>query len=164
MAVIAGGALGADVLGKALGSLGDIDRKIVIGVGNESEKSWTALNAYLSSGTSDVVLPEEVPNTKAFLYKAQKDRGPVATGVVGVLAYSMSDGNTLGILFSVPFDYNLYENWWNVKLYAERSKHTDESMYNDLYYNTKPHQGDNGWYEKTLGYGLKSKGCMTSSG
>jgi hypothetical protein len=162
-AVIEGASLTFGILDKILTVLGDINRKIAIGVDNESGRAWTAQNAYFFSGTSDVVLPASVPNTKAFLYDAQKDRGPVATGVVGVLAYSLSNGNTLGILFSVPYDYNWYSNWWNIKLY-KGIKRADRVMYYDLYYYANPHKGDNGWHDNKLGYGLKSKGFMTSSG
>nr|A0A2Z5Z9H5.1 RecName: Full=Deep sea actinoporin Cjtox II; AltName: Full=DELTA-actitoxin-Cja1b; Short=DELTA-AITX-Cja1b; Flags: Precursor [Cribrinopsis japonica]BBC77265.1 actinoporin [Cribrinopsis japonica] len=162
-AVIQGATLTFQVLDRILTVLGDISRKIAIGVDNESGRKWTAKNAYFFSGTSDVVLPYSVPNGKAFLYDGKKTRGPVATGAVGVLAYSMSDGNTLGILFSVPYDYNWYENWWNIKVYSG-SKRANKWMYENLYYNASPHKGDNGWHEKSLGYGLKSRGYMASSG
>uniref|UniRef100_Q5I2B1 DELTA-actitoxin-Oor1b n=1 Tax=Oulactis orientalis TaxID=308032 RepID=ACTPG_OULOR len=160
-AIIAGAALGFNVHQTVLKALGQVSRKIAIGVDNESGGTWTALNAYFRSGTTDVILPEFVPNQKALLYSGQKDTGPVATGAVGVLAYYMSDGNTLGVMFSVPFDYNLYSNWWDVKVYRGRRR-ADQAMYEGLLYGI-PYGGDNGWHARKLGYGLKGRGFMKSS-
>nr|C5NSL2.1 RecName: Full=DELTA-actitoxin-Aas1a; Short=DELTA-AITX-Aas1a; AltName: Full=Bandaporin; Short=Cytolysin bp-1; Flags: Precursor [Anthopleura asiatica]BAH80315.1 bandaporin [Anthopleura asiatica] len=162
-AVIEGGNLVMSVLDRILEAIGDVNRKIAIGVENQSGKSWTAMNTYFRSGTSDVVLPHSVPSGKALLYDGQKTRGPVATGVVGVFAYAMSDGNTLAVMFSIPYDYNLYSNWWNVKTYSGM-KRADQSMYEDLYYHASPFKGDNGWHSRNLGYGLKCRGFMNSSG
>lgn len=130
-AVISGAGFGTDILSKILGALGDINRKIAIGVSNETRHEWTAENAYFSSGTSDVLLPQTVPAKHVLLYDAHKNRGPVATGVVGTFAYYVSKGSkgyTIGVLYSVPFDYNLYENWWNVKVY-DGKKLADNDIY-----------------------------------
>nr|AAB31198.1 equinatoxin II=pore-forming toxin [Actinia equina=sea anemones, venom, Peptide, 180 aa] [Actinia equina] len=163
-AVIDGASLSFDILKTVLEALGNVKRKIAVGVDNESGKTWTALNTYFRSGTSDIVLPHKVPHGKALLYNGQKDRGPdVATGAVGVLAYLMSDGNTLAVLFSVPYDYNWYSNWWNVRIYKGKRR-ADQRMYEELYYNLSPFRGDNGWHTRNLGYGLKSRGFMNSSG
>uniref|UniRef100_A0A679KL36 mRNA n=1 Tax=Oulactis sp. TaxID=2093647 RepID=A0A679KL36_OULSP len=162
-AVIEGGNLAMSVLEKVLKAIGDVSRKIAIGVDNESGKPWTAINTYFRSGTSDIILPHEVKSGKALLYNSQKNRGPVATGVVGVLTYAMSDGNTLAVLFSVPYDYNLYSNWWNVRVYSGKQRAT-QYMYEKLYYDYSPFKGDNGWHSRNLGYGLKCRGFMNSSG
>nr|P0C1F8.2 RecName: Full=DELTA-stichotoxin-Hcr4b; Short=DELTA-SHTX-Hcr4b; AltName: Full=Cytolysin RTX-S II; Short=RTX-SII [Heteractis crispa] len=156
-----GASLGFQILDKVLGELGKVSRKIAVGVDNESGGSWTALNAYFRSGTTDVILPEFVPNQKALLYSGRKDTGPVATGAVAAFAYYMSNGHTLGVMFSVPFDYNLYSNWWDVKIYSGKRR-ADQAMYEDMYYGN-PYRGDNGWHQKNLGYGLKMKGIMTSA-
>ena len=161
--VIAAAELGFKVLTKILDVLGDVKRKVAIAVANQSGKTWSALNVYYYSGTSDVVLPPSVKNSQALLYDSRKSDGPVARGAVGVIAYAMSDGNTLGVLFSVPFDYNLYKNWWNVKVYKGRRR-ADYDMYKDLYYNSEPKRGDNGYHEKLIGFGLKAKGFMLSAG
>ena len=70
---------------------------------------------------------------------------------------------TLGVLFSIPYDYNLYSNWWNVKLYIGK-KQADYDMYYDLYYYANPFKGDNGWHHRDLGSRLKIRGSMASSG
>ena len=135
----------------------DIEGKWLYGEGK-----WTAIGAYYESGTSDTILPYEVPNKKAALYDARKTSGPVATGAVGVLGYKMEDGNTLGVMFSVPFDYNLYSNWWNAKVY-EGTKPVDKSMYDDLY-SSATFKGDDHWHESSIGCGYKVRGYMASSG
>ena len=111
--------------------MGSIQRKVAVGVANETQGTWTAIGAYYFSGTSDVVIPETVKNDKALLYDGRSTDCPVATGAVGVIGYTMEDGNTLGVLFSVPFDYNWYDNWWNAKVY-KGSKKVDHDMYEDL--------------------------------
>nr|A0A515MEN7.2 RecName: Full=DELTA-actitoxin-Afr1c; Short=DELTA-AITX-Afr1c; AltName: Full=Alpha-helical pore-forming toxin; Short=PFT; AltName: Full=Cytolysin; AltName: Full=Fragaceatoxin B; Short=fraB [Actinia fragacea] len=162
-AIIDGASLTFDVLQTVLKALGDVSRKIAVGIDNEPGMTWTAMNTYFRSGTSDVILPHTVPHSKALLYDGQKNRGPVTTGVVGVIAYAMSDGNTLAVLFSIPFDYNLYSNWWNVKVYKGHRR-ADQAMYEELYYDFSPFRGDNGWHTKSIGYGLKGRGFMNSSG
>lgn len=97
------------------------------------------------------------------LYGPRKTNGPVATGVVGVLTYYIpSIDKTLAVMWSVPFDYNFYQNWWNVKLYDNKDR-ADYDMYYDLYYNAYPFKA-NGWHSRNLGSGLQSRGSMSSSG
>ena len=100
------------------------------------------------------------------LYEARKTDGPVAKGAVGVLTYYIPKlSKTLAVMFSVPFDYNLYDNWWNVKLYREK-KRASQEVYEDLYYADKPppFKGDNGWHRRSLGTMLRIRGSMASSG
>ena len=97
------------------------------------------------------------------MYGARKTAGPVATGAVGVMTYHIpSIQKTLAVLFSVPFDYNLYSNWWDVKLYSGK-KWAGYSIYDNMYYGN-PFRGDNRWHYKDLGSGLKLMGAMSSSG
>ena len=65
-------------------------------------------------------------------------------------------------MFSIPFDYNLYRNWWNAKLYSG-NKRAGYNQYRDLYYNANPFQA-NGWHERSLGSNLKFRGSMSNSG
>ena len=112
-----------------------------------------------------MVLPHTVKHNQALLYDSRKTNGPTATGAVGVMAYRMSDGNTLAVLFMVPFDYNLYPsgNMWNVKIYRGR-KRASYDMYKEMYYHNHPLKGDDGYHVKSLGHGLKVRGYMNSSG
>ena len=86
-----------------------------------------------------------------------------ATGAVGVLVYYIpSKKMTLAVMWSVPFDYDFYQNWWNVKLYHGK-RSADKSMYEDLYYHNSPFK-PNGWKHRDLGSGLSAGGSMSSSG
>ena len=98
----------------------------------------------------------------AVLYGPRKTSGPVATGAVGVLAYYIpSIDKTISVMFSVPFDYNFYENWWNAKLYPGNERANSDQYY-DLYYDANSFKA-NGWHERSLGSGLKFRGSMSSS-
>lgn len=98
------------------------------------------------------------------LYAARQSKGPVATGVVGVLTYYIPDKySTLAVMWSVPFDYNLYpSNLWNVKLYYG-DKRPSHAMYKELYYDEDPFKAG-AWETKNLGGGLKCRGFMTTPG
>ena len=65
-------------------------------------------------------------------------------------------------MFSVPYDYGLFENWWNVKLY-NGIKRADYDIFEDMYYNADPFPA-NGWHERGLGIICKFRGVMSSSG
>ena len=69
---------------------------------------------------------------------------------------------TVAVLFSVPYDYNLYQNWWNVKLYNGDGR-ANYAMYEDLYYGANPFRA-NGQHKRDLGNSLKFRGEMTSAG
>ncbi|XP_066030192.1 DELTA-stichotoxin-Hcr4a-like [Pocillopora verrucosa] len=105
---------------------------------------------------------EEMENTKQEIDTPRKTKCPVATGSVGVVTYyTQGADKTVAVMFSVPFDYNLYSNWWDVKIYNGMKRATYD-MYEDMYYN-HPYQGDNGWHTKYAN-GFQVKGTMTSAG
>lgn len=62
-----------------------------------------------------------------------------ATGSVGVLTYDLFERTcnahteTVAIMFSVPWDYNLYKNWFAVGLY-DKGRTCDEALYKEMYY------------------------------
>lgn len=68
-----------------------------------------------------------------------------ASGAVGVLTYDLFERQnncakeTLAIMFSVPYDYNMYKNWVAVGIY-NKGKECNESLYKEMYYN-KEQQG-----------------------
>ncbi|KAM4715408.1 DELTA-stichotoxin-Hcr4a-like [Anableps anableps] len=63
-----------------------------------------------------------------------------ATGAVGVLTYELfgrssnSAKEIVAIMFSVPYDYNMYKNWVGVGIYNQ-GKECNESLYKEMYYN-----------------------------
>ena len=161
-AVVAAAELTEETLETLLDSISSVNRKIAIGFVNETPYKWEALNTYFVSGTSESVLPEFVTKGNVGLYTAKKRTGPVATGSVGVFAYYMKDAHkTIAVMFSVPFDYNIFSNWWNVKIYPGKERATHD-VYKSMYYND-PFKGDNGWHVKNVD-GFQVKGTMTSCG
>ena len=67
------------------------------------------------------------------------------SGAVGVLTYDLFERHsnrareTLAIMFSVPYDHNVYKNWLAVGIYSQ-GKECDEALYKEMYYN-KEQQG-----------------------
>ncbi|XP_053197689.1 DELTA-stichotoxin-Hmg2b-like [Scomber japonicus] len=63
-----------------------------------------------------------------------------ACGAVGVMTYDLferksnSAKETVAIMFSVPYDYNMYKNWFAVGIY-DQGKECNESLYKEMYYN-----------------------------
>ncbi|CAG5898014.1 unnamed protein product [Menidia menidia] len=65
-----------------------------------------------------------------------------ATGSVGVMTYDLFEKSkndyieSLAIMFSVPWDYNFYKNWYAIGVYKKGRK-CDESLYKEMYYEKK---------------------------
>ncbi|CAN9508666.1 unnamed protein product [Ophioblennius macclurei] len=61
-----------------------------------------------------------------------------ASGAVGVMTYELFDMQNrstvgqLAIMFSVPFDYNFYQNWLGVGIFP-RKKECDEALFKEMY-------------------------------
>uniref|UniRef100_A0A3B3Z716 Uncharacterized protein n=1 Tax=Periophthalmus magnuspinnatus TaxID=409849 RepID=A0A3B3Z716_9GOBI len=66
-----------------------------------------------------------------------------ATGAVGVLTYDLYERSrndyieTLAIMFSVPWDYNLYKNWYGVGIY-QKGRNCDKDLFKEMYYDKTP--------------------------
>uniref|UniRef100_A0A8C7Y586 Actinoporin-like protein n=1 Tax=Oryzias sinensis TaxID=183150 RepID=A0A8C7Y586_9TELE len=62
-----------------------------------------------------------------------------ATGSVGVLTYDLFDRRqkchmeSLAIMFSVPWDYNLYKNWFAVGIHM-KGCNCDKDLFKQMYY------------------------------
>lgn len=96
-----------------------------------------------------------------------------ASGAVGVMTYDLFDTHTkrctdlIAVMFSVPFDYNIYENWHAVGLF-EKTTGCDEKLYNLMYKDKdfihfKRAKGDgNGLVHQEKGISVRS--CMSSEG
>ena len=134
--------LGFTVLQSVLDALGNIERTIAIGVGNDTPYQWKADGVCFRSGTSDEILPAYLDSDEGAIFPARKTNGPVATGVVGVLCYYIpKQRKSLCVLFSVPFDYNLYSNRWNVQMFSGKIT-VSQQLYEQMYYGN-PYRGDN---------------------
>ena len=97
------------------------------------------------------------------IWGARKTSGPIPRGAAGVFTYYIEAWKkTLAIMYSVPFDYNLFRNWWNVKLYSGR-READNKTFSDMDGSDRV-KGDNTWHTKKLDSGVSVKGAMGSTG
>ena len=62
--VIAGASLGITVLKEVLAAIGSVNRKIAIGIDNESGFNWKTPSHYFFSGTSDQTMPYHLKSGK----------------------------------------------------------------------------------------------------
>lgn len=66
-----------------------------------------------------------------------------ATGAVGVLTYDMFERQSndfkesIAIMFSVPYDYHMYQNWFAVGIF-DKGKECNEALYKAMYYDKEP--------------------------
>lgn len=88
--------------------------------------------------------------------------GSSATGAIGVLMYDLCQTSSkaiyesLAIMFSVPWDYNLYKNWFAVGLY-KKGRACDHALYKEMYYEKK--QKEHGFArEEAVGSGINYVG------
>ncbi|KAI1896489.1 hypothetical protein AGOR_G00095310 [Albula goreensis] len=88
-------------------------------------------------------------------------RSGKASGSVGVLTYDLFERSrndyieSLAIMFSVPYDYNLYKNWFAVGIY-NKGKNCDESLYKEMYYEKE----QNGFVRaEAIGSGITYEGA-----
>lgn len=143
------------------------NRAIAIAIANETSKSTlTAKGTYLSSSTtSDLVVPEEIQNGKAGIYSARQVSYMPIIGISGVMTFSLNDGNILALMFSVPYNYILLDNWWNAKVYNDQTVEANSTLFDELYAKiNRPVKGRDQWSEKSIGEGYTARGYMTSSG
>ena len=84
-------------------------------------------------------------------------------GASGLLSYKMSDGNTIAMMFSVPYVHLGQKNKWNVHIY-EAHREMNEHTYDELHSGAaggSPFEGNDAWHEKHLPFGYHVEGIMT---
>ncbi|XP_036405551.1 bryoporin-like [Megalops cyprinoides] len=92
---------------------------------------------YMSSGYCFHPPQPTVRTTKTEVCSFTKD-DDTATGSVGVLTYDLFEMHSricterMAIMFSVPFDYNIYKNWLAVGIF-EHTRECDKHLYKHMY-------------------------------
>lgn len=83
-------------------------------------------------------------------------------GATGVLTYDLLERSSktvvesLAIMFSVPWDYNMYQNWFAVG-FQKKGRACDDALYKEMYYNKN--QKEHGFVrEKANGSGINYVG------
>ncbi|GBC47096.2 hypothetical protein GLOIN_2v1761434 [Rhizophagus irregularis DAOM 181602=DAOM 197198] len=147
--------------------LGDVARKTVITIKNHSKQIHDKHSVYFYSGTSDWGIPGPVSNCEGLVWGTRKTAGPVSTGTVGVFVYHIKDQNqSLAFMWSIPFDYNIYSNWWSIIVYDGFIEANDD-LYRGMYYcspNKGDSSGDSQTYQGNLNFGWRYEGSMGHSG
>ncbi|XP_033501393.1 actinoporin-like protein [Epinephelus lanceolatus] len=142
----------------------DVDRKrsVVIEISNFT-KNYCLINprVYLENGETYNPPQPTVRPLKAEVCTFSKSRGG-ATGSIGVMTYDLFERSqndyieSVAIMFSVPWDYNLYKNWFAVGIY-KKGRNCDKDLYKEMYYEKK--QTEHGFVrEEATGSGINYVG------
>ncbi|XP_030622882.1 bryoporin-like [Chanos chanos] len=119
-------------------------RSCVIGIENSCcGYSLTNPKFWMHSGYNDNPLSPNVDPRSMRLCSFSKF-AMEARGAAGVLTYDLqknsadglnyySSNKLIAVMFSVPFDYNFYENWLAVGIF-DQTQTCDEELFNLMYY------------------------------
>ncbi|XP_056153676.1 actinoporin-like protein [Lampris incognitus] len=94
---------------------------------------------FLESGNTHIPPQPTVRPLKTEVCNFSKTSAKTS-GAVGVLTYDLFERSrndyieTVAIMFSVPYDYNMYKNWFAVGIFG-KGKECDEALYKEMYYN-----------------------------
>ncbi|XP_020774052.1 DELTA-actitoxin-Afr1e-like [Boleophthalmus pectinirostris] len=97
---------------------------------------------YLDKGSTLIPPQPTVRPLKVEMCNFSKDSGK-ASGAVGVLCYDLFEKNRqdyfekVAIMFSVPYDRNMYKNWLAVGIY-KKEKECNEALFKEMYYDKDP--------------------------
>jgi len=128
------------------------------------------LSVFLRSGCCEVPLPPKINRHSEA--KAVFNKTTSFTGAVGVLTINILNCKTnvcsgvLAIMFSVPYDRNLYSNWYAVGIFAGGTMcdcHLYETMYSGTGNNFTRAKGD-GASVQTQGDRVVVSATMSDSG
>lgn len=140
----------------------DSKRSVTIEIKNYTS-SYCLVNprVYLENGETYNPPQPTVRPLKVEVCTFTKDSGR-ATGCVGLLTYDLFERSrkdyieTAVIMFSVPWDYNIYKNWFAVGIKPKGVK-CDKDLYKQMYYEKK--QKENGFVrEEATGTGISYAG------
>lgn len=119
------------------------------------------LRVYLESGETYNPPQPTVRPQMSEVCTFSKSSG-VPAGSIGVLTYDLFERSQddftekLAIMFSVPWEYNIYNNWFAVGIYKNGTK-CDEGLYKQMYYEEK--QAEHGFVrEEANGSGINYVG------
>ncbi|XP_047428865.1 DELTA-stichotoxin-Hmg2b-like [Mugil cephalus] len=113
-------------------------RQCTIDLANQSNFILHDPSAFLISGMCDTPLP---------LWMGHSDTGSAlfsktphtACGVVAVFTYKLhnksakQDERKMAVMFSVPYDFNFYSNWYAVGVFDKETQ-CDHALYEKMYY------------------------------
>ncbi|KAI4899033.1 hypothetical protein NFI96_007143 [Prochilodus magdalenae] len=119
------------------------DRSITIMISNCSQKYILIYpKFYTVSGYSELPPPPTIHKGTVEVCSFIKTSG-AARGAVGVLTYDICQHDEtdwvaqLAIMFSVPYDYRMYNSWFALGIFKDRVP-CDENLFNQMYYESGP--------------------------
>jgi cytotoxic protein len=165
--VIAGAALVITLLSDLLQAL-SADRKVAIAINNYTDRALAHPHAFTDSGGIHSINLEVAGGLAGFI-SAEKTKGPIARGTVGVVGYILKGLHLkLVIMWQVPFDYTLYSNYFKLAVISSHIA-IDKTLFKDMYFDK--HQITLGNAQKAEGgtgirhcSGYELEGVMGSSG
>ncbi|XP_030592105.1 DELTA-sagatoxin-Srs1a-like [Archocentrus centrarchus] len=116
-------------------------RQCTIEIVNESSYTLCNPSVHIFSGGCDTPLPSRLRPHESGSALFSKT-AHTACGSVGVFTYDLQHQSThqadrkIAVMFSVPYDFNLYFNWHAVGVFDKKTA-CDESLYNEMYYNAQ---------------------------
>uniref|UniRef100_A0A672G299 DELTA-sagatoxin-Srs1a n=1 Tax=Salarias fasciatus TaxID=181472 RepID=A0A672G299_SALFA len=128
-------------MGQAMGQVAPTHRQCFIMITNEcSSFSLSSPRWYTHSGSCASPFPPTIRShgVESALFMKTPN---TACGSIGVVTYDLlnNDSNQttekIALMFSNPYDFNLYSNWYAVGVF-DMSKECDENLYNEMYQGT----------------------------
>ncbi|MDB9460613.1 hypothetical protein PN480_05950 [Dolichospermum circinale CS-1225] len=141
---VAGASAAISAANLLLGQL-SVTRKIAIVINNHTGWDLVEPKYHLYSGTTKDV-PTWIPKRKAAIVLASKTSSS-ARGTAGVITYRLNGADArLAILWSIPYDYNLYENWFATEMILTRDA-INGNLFDRLYNGPTVKKASNGYQE-----------------
>ncbi|KAM3598509.1 uncharacterized protein V6R79_018944 [Siganus canaliculatus] len=112
-------------------------RQCTLDFKNESTSTLLNPSVFIESGICEESLPPSLGPSESGSALFKKTPY-AATGAVGVLTYDLKNASgehlqeKMTVMFSNPFDFNLYCNWFAVGFF-DRSRVCDYSLYDEMY-------------------------------
>ncbi|XP_044187674.1 DELTA-actitoxin-Aas1a-like [Thunnus albacares] len=132
----------AVTVGDAIAGVAPTHRQCTIEIKNDGKFSLCNPRTHIERGSCVIPLPPFIASSKCGAAQFSKT-AHTACGSVGVFTYDVLEKDKdqptekIAVMFSVPYDFNMYSNWYAVGIF-EKSKECDHDLYYDMYYNTSP--------------------------
>ncbi|KAF6735425.1 Fragaceatoxin C [Oryzias melastigma] len=119
-------------------------RKCSVEISNNSNNyTLSQPRLFLESGHCEIPLPPMIGPCSAVRTLFNKTTG-TATGAVGVFTYDLFNADlndynhVMAVMFSVPYDRNLFCNWFAVGFFGKQKK-CDHRLFNSMYNGSETH-------------------------
>ncbi|XP_026234427.1 bryoporin-like [Anabas testudineus] len=139
----AAGVIGAVVaLGSSIAEVAPTHRQCIIEIKNNCTNfSLCNPRMFIESGSCAIPLSPFIAPLKSDIFQFSKTPN-TACGSVGVFTYDLLPKASkqeckekIAVMFSVPYDFTEYCNWYAVGVFDEK-RQCDYNLYHEMYYNT----------------------------